>query len=162
MEAQAPSSEVGSCLQTFQCSCANVELNPIKNSVQHTEGFSEPLLKYQEHPHWAGSYDSPLVENLHLSRLADEGQMGYLKASQVALDADTYAVESICHYLCLGSAKHASALISLTCSEDQYLAKTLEMENMKKEKDRRLNFPCQDCSKESNIQLENHLRLNTV
>lgn len=56
--------------------------------------LSEPLLKYPEHPHWAGRYDSSVMENLLSSRLAAGGQVGYLKASHVALDADRLAEES--------------------------------------------------------------------
>jgi len=74
-----------------------MELNHIKDSLQHTEVFSELLLKCPKHSHWAGRYNSSLMESLHSSRLAAGGQVGYLKASQVALDADTYAEESSCH-----------------------------------------------------------------
>lgn len=100
------------------------------------QGLSGLLLKYPEHPHWAGSYDSPLVEKLYSSRLAAGGQMEHPKASQAPQDADTQdVVESSCHCLC--SYSEQSILTSLTCSEDQHLAKTQKTEN-----NRTLNFPC--------------------
>lgn len=62
------------------------------------------------------------MESLHSSRIAAGGQVGYLKASQAALDADTQAEESSCHSVLH---KEVRVLTSLTCSEDEYLTKIL-------------------------------------
>lgn len=60
----------------------------MKDSLQRTQVFSEPFPKDPKHPHWACREGSSLMESLRSSRLAAGGQVGYRKASQVALDAD--------------------------------------------------------------------------